>query len=174
MGFNRWHVVMILLSIIFIGASVYLPMSVYDALPDRYPTHFNLTGEPDSWSNKNISSVLAGPAIVAATNLMMLLIAWWISIVEDPRCIINGPKEKIKNMPLERAEEIRKVTLFHLLLIMLLVSMMVLVISIESVIVAMGKQPTLSQAILIITGVLLGDTFYMTWKLLRLVYGKGR
>ncbi len=170
MGFNRWHIVMILLTIIFVIASIYVPMSVYDALPDRYPTHFNFTGEPDSWSNKSISSVLAGPAIMLVTNLTMLAVAWWVSRVEDPRKIINGPKEKIKNMPLERAEKIRQVTLFHLLLIMLLIAIMVLVISTESVLVALGKQPTLSPAMIIVTAVLLGDTFYMTWRLMRLVY----
>lgn len=169
MGFNKWHILMIIMAILFIGASVYVPLANYDALPDRYPTHFNLAGEPDSWENKSTTSLLSGTVIVAATNFIMLLIAWWISMVEDPRQIINGPKEKVKNMPLERAEQIRQVTLFHLLLIMMLVSLMMLIISIESVLVAMGKQAGIGPAMPIITVLLLGDTIYMTWRLMRLV-----
>ena len=170
MGLNRWYVVMIVLTFLFIAAAIYIPLANYDALPDRYPTHFNLAGEPDSWDSKSISTLLMGPGIVAATTLIMLPVTLWIAYVRDPRKIINGPKEKVKNMPLERAELIRKITVFHLLLIMLLISVMMLVISVESVLIAMGKQAAMGPAILITTIFLLADSVYMTVKLLGLVY----
>lgn len=172
MGFNRWHIVMMVLALLFIGASIYFPLACYDMLPDKYPTHFNFFGEPDAWSRKNTSSLLAGPLILAATTLIMFPVAWWMARVSDPRKIINGPKEKIKNMPLERAEKIRQISIFHLLLIMLLTALLVLVISVESVVVAMGRQPAMGPGVPIITALLIGDSIYLTVRLLRLVYKK--
>lgn len=170
MRFNRWHVIMIILTLLCMGASIVIPLACYDLPQDKYPTHFNLSGEPDSWSNKSLGSLLTGPIIVAVTTLIMLPVAWWIARVPDPRKIINGPKEKIKKMPIERAEQIRKVIVFHLLLITLLVSVTMFVIAVETVIVAVGKKTTIGPSGLIITVFLLADSLYMTLKLLRLVY----
>lgn len=59
--------------------------SIYGDLPEQVPTHFNMQGEPDDWSNKSL--LLALPALLCVgTYLLMLLI---------PRF---DPKKKIERM----------------------------------------------------------------------------
>ncbi len=169
MRFNKYHWSMIILIFLFIGLSIYYPLSKYELLPDQIPTHFGISGEPDAWSNKSVGTLLLGPFITLPTLLIMLPIIWWIATIDDPRKIINGPREKIQKMSPERAEEVRQTTVFHLLIIMLLVAVLIMVISVKQVSVALGSLTTLGPSVPIIVILLLGDTIYFAWKVIRLV-----
>ena len=94
MGFRQEHWLMIILALVFMAFSLCYPWVNYDRLPERIPTHFDLTGEPDAWSEKSLGQLLLGPLITNVTWLMMVLVVWWMLKVEDPRRVINGPKEK--------------------------------------------------------------------------------
>jgi uncharacterized membrane protein len=168
---NKWHALILVITLICTGISIYIPLDNYELLPEKYPTHFNLSGEPDSWSPKSVLTVLAGPLVMAASILLLLLpLTVYAARVKDPRKIINGPKKKVEHMSLERAEKIRSITVFHLLLITLLMALLVMALSIDSVKVALEIRTKLSPLGLVVTALLLLDSLYLTWKLIRLVY----
>lgn len=170
----KWHVVFIVFTVILVAISFAVPLTYYDALPETIPTHFGFSGEPDDWSHKSYSSLLLCPVIMSATIfLLMLPLILWMASTEDPRKIVNSsfvnlPLKKDKNISRETAEEIRKVTVFHLALIMLLIAVMTTALSIESVMVAMEIREGLSLAVMVITGVMLLDVAFMTVKLMKL------
>ncbi|MGI6553129.1 MAG: DUF1648 domain-containing protein [Bacillota bacterium] len=173
MGFRQEHWLMIILALVFMAFSLYYPWVNYDRLPERIPTHFDLTGEPDAWSEKSLGQLLLGPLITNVTWLMMVLVVWWMLKVEDPRRVINGPKEKIKKMSRERAEEVRRIAVFHMLLIMLLVSMLIMNVSIGQVQVALGYRENIGPGILLLVALLLAEAFYVSWKCIGLVCRSG-
>lgn len=43
----------------------------YDRLPDRIPTHFNLSGKPDAWARKSRLSVFWAPVTLAIIGVFM-------------------------------------------------------------------------------------------------------
>ena len=62
--------------LLLLGAAVlllvfYQGLALYPRLPDRIPTHFGLTGEPDAWSAK-IPLTAFGTLIVAAGLLLLM------------------------------------------------------------------------------------------------------
>lgn len=45
----------------------------YDALPERYPTHFGFSGEPDAFGTKSWGTVL-GPLVIGQLSAMVLFV----------------------------------------------------------------------------------------------------
>lgn len=170
----KWHVVFIVFTVILVAVSFAVPLTYYDALPETIPTHFGFFGEPDDWSDKSYLSLLLSPLIMSATIfLLMLPLILWIALTGDPRKIVNSsfvnlPLKKDKNMSRETAEDVRKVAVFHLALIMILIAIMTTALSIESVMVAMEIREGLSPVVMVITGVMLLDVAFMTVKLMKL------
>ncbi len=169
MKLENHHWLMIILIIFCIGLSFYLPLVNYDLLPDPIPTHFNIYGEPDGWSSKSLINVLLGPIILSATLILMLPLTWWMAKVEDPKKIINTSKQKLEKMTIETAEEIRRITILHLLIILLLTALLILMITFNQVMVALGQAISLGSGILTIVLLLMFDCFYLTWKVMRLM-----
>lgn len=165
---NR-HKLMIFLSIILTYLSFYFPLANYEVLPDMIPVHFNIFGEPDKWAAKSIGSVLFAPIILGITAISMLAFTWWMTKVKDPYVIINVPKAKLEKMSLETAEEIRRITILHLLIILLLVALMFFIITVNQILVALGQTPNIGWTMLGIVVILIIDTLYLTWKLFRLI-----
>lgn len=161
---------MIFLTFLFISFSIYYPLANYDLMPDRIPTHFDKMGRPDAWSDKSIGTLLLAPLITIPTLLIMLPIAWWIAIVEDPRKIINASKKRIEKIGLEKAEEIRKMSISHILFIMMLVSLLILLVSVNQVQVAIEGEAMLGLSVNFIVAVLILDSIYITWKSIKMVY----
>lgn len=169
MKLENYHWLMIILSIMCIGFSFYLPLVNYDLLPDPIPTHFNFYGEPDGWSKKNLANVLLGPVISGLCFLSMLGLTFWMAKVDDAKKIINLPKKSLEKMTQETAEEIRHITVHHILLIVLLLSLLVSAIGFNQVKIALGQVGNLGFSVPIIIILLLVDSFYMTWKIIRLI-----
>ena len=48
----------------------------YRKLPDRYPIHFNLRGQPDGWS-EGASGWFLLPIVATATLLLLMLVGKW-------------------------------------------------------------------------------------------------
>ncbi|HHX50297.1 MAG TPA: DUF1648 domain-containing protein [Clostridia bacterium] len=173
MGLQKEHWMMIILALVFMVLSIYYPWVNYDRLPEMIPTHFDLAGKPDAWSEKSLGHLLVGPLITVITLLIMVVIAWWMAGVEDPRRVINGPKERIKKMSQERAEKIRSMAVFHTLLIMLLVSLVIMNVSIGQIQIASGYRENMGWGNMVIVALLIADAIYLTWQSVRLIYKSG-
>ncbi|WP_321416461.1 DUF1648 domain-containing protein [uncultured Methanomethylovorans sp.] len=150
MKLNKYHWIMIALTFVFTGYSIYYPLINYDNLPDRIPTHFNYLGEPDTWSNNSMGVLLMGPLINLLIQLTILPIVWWMIKVEDFRTLINGPREKIQKMSNEKVNEIQKFVISHILFITFLVAILIMTVSIGQVMVASEKAASLGYSVPIV------------------------
>ncbi|MBE1554828.1 DUF1648 domain-containing protein [Sporosarcina limicola] len=64
---------------IFLGIPIIITLALitytymnYDTIPDVFPTHWGITGEPDAWSEKSILSVIMLPIVLLGIQVMML------------------------------------------------------------------------------------------------------
>ena len=55
-----------LLNLLLLGALFAGSMLVYPTLPERFPRHFDLSGQPDGWMERSVLSWLLLPMIAAA------------------------------------------------------------------------------------------------------------
>lgn len=62
-----------------LAAALYL-YSVYDTLPQRYPTHWNASGFADAFANKSVRTVFFG-SIVGTGVLLLLALNVWMLLV---------------------------------------------------------------------------------------------
>jgi len=172
MDFSKYHLLIIILTFLFIGLSFYYPLANYDSIPERIPTHFNFFGEPDSWSKKNFANLLMGQIITSISLLFMFGVIMLIKSTKDPLKLINGPRKIVERMSIERAELIRKTLIFHLLLINFFTALLIMSISMNSVLIALGQKVTLGWSAPAIICLLLGDAIILVWKSIKLVYYK--
>ena len=56
-------------------ATVVYSMVSYEAMPERVPTHFGLSGEADAWTDKSVVSVMLAPTMNLVLSLFLALIA---------------------------------------------------------------------------------------------------
>lgn len=62
----------------FAAAAVYLHMH-WNELPQPYPVHFDLNGNPNGWASRDFWSVYGSLLIGALTTLLLLVFAWLIA-----------------------------------------------------------------------------------------------
>ena len=167
--FKKYHWLMLVVTVLIVAFSVYYPLANYERLPDKIPTHFNIAGQPDSWSAKSIGQLLFGQLLTIPILFIMFPLVWWVASVEEPRKLLNIPRKNAQKMSLERAEKIRRILLFHILLIMLLVALLVMVLAMGQVQVALNERQTLGWGMPVIVALLLGDSMFLTWRLISLV-----
>ncbi len=169
MQLEKRHWILIFGTIILTYLSFYYPLTNYEILPDMMPVHFDVMGEADKWSPKSYSSVLMGPIILIITIIPMLTITWWIAKAEDARKVINLPQAKLAKITSEVAEEIRHLTVLHLLIILFLVTLMVFIITINQILIALGQPANLAKAMFVVLFLLLVDSIYLAWKTISLI-----
>jgi uncharacterized membrane protein len=61
--------------LILLAAAAYVALN-WDAVPARFPTHWNLTGRPDGWTAKSVPGVFGGVAIGLVACSMNLFTAY--------------------------------------------------------------------------------------------------
>jgi uncharacterized membrane protein len=64
------------LPLVALGALALYLGRAWDRIPDRFPTHWNLTGVPDRWADKSPESVFSGLLLSASVGGVMWLAAW--------------------------------------------------------------------------------------------------
>jgi uncharacterized membrane protein len=64
-----------LLNLLLLGAMFAGSMMVYPSLPERFPRHFGLSGQPDAWMKRSVLSWLMLPLVAAAMAALLNLAA---------------------------------------------------------------------------------------------------
>lgn len=163
---HHWILLVFIITLTYL--SFYFPLINYEALPDTMPIHFNLMGEADKWAPKNYASVLMGPIILVIVIVPMLVITWYIASVGDARKVINLPQAKLAKISLELAEEVRQITVLHMLIILSLVVSMIFIITLNQILIALGQPTNLAKFMIGVTLLLVGDSIYLAWKTISL------
>jgi len=75
-SFSPWLVLPPFLALAAVG--VFLQLH-WDQLPQHYPIHFDINGEPNRWADRTALSVFSPLLVGGATNLLLLGLAWLIA-----------------------------------------------------------------------------------------------
>ncbi|NJC23951.1 putative membrane protein [Arthrobacter pigmenti] len=59
--------------------------SLYDSLPERIPTHWGPSGQPDAWAEKSFGSVFSSVIVGAGVTILMAFISALVSRMVPPR-----------------------------------------------------------------------------------------
>ncbi|MGR6835880.1 DUF1648 domain-containing protein [Syntrophomonas erecta] len=70
---TRWEIWLEVLSALGILMLLFLVWQSWGTLPDKIPSHFGITGQPDAWGNK--SSLITLPIIAIATHLLLTIVS---------------------------------------------------------------------------------------------------
>ncbi|MCP3978401.1 MAG: DUF1648 domain-containing protein [bacterium] len=148
-----------------IGSVVYATVS-YESMPERVPTHFGISGEPDAWSDKSITSVMVLP-------LMNLVVCPFIALMA---LLVSRAKRSVRGGSgggsIEAQDAFRGAVANLLSGAALLTGLMMTVLSVQMVRVALDPTQTLGPGFLVIVGLMM---VYMFVALIRIVikYGQG-
>jgi uncharacterized membrane protein len=158
-----------LIPLLLLGLMIYLVLSNYSMLPDTIPTHFNIWGVADDWGSKN--TILLFPAVAFPIHILLSLLAGWMSVVKDPKSLINLPDQTKAAITEARAEELR-VFIVRCLFLMKTLTVGLMTYSVYATSeVARGEAKSLGAAfyIIIILAAILVCTALMVWRSLGLV-----
>ncbi len=79
----------------------------YDALPERLPVHFDVSGQPDRWADKSWSSWLALPLSAAGLTALLYLASGLVALARRKPKLLSLPhKEKFLALPATQQEPV--------------------------------------------------------------------
>ena len=137
----------------------------YGLMPEQIPTHFGLSGLPDDWSPKSFGSVYMLLLIGTPVWLFMFLTNYFVIIKpDDPEKYINLPQAQKDAMGNEQLQAIRRVAVQGMAAINITIAAMFVVIQYGLVNTALGIQKGLGLGVIVLVGILLIETFWMTFK----------
>lgn len=96
-----------LLNLLLLGALFAGSMMVYPTLPQRFPRHFGVSGQPDAWMERSVLSWLLLPIIAAATAAL-LEVASRASIRNPSLWNVPDKQRFLALTPAEQAPVIRR------------------------------------------------------------------
>lgn len=147
------------------------PLAHYAAMPPRVPTHYGFSGLPDAWADKNLGIFLLGPLMAVVTYFLLTILSCWMVLVDDPKKVINAPKQRLAAMSEERAERVRRATLAFLFAIKFVLVAMLTYSSYAETMVALGRWERLGWPSTALVVLLLALCGLSTWRIIVLVYG---
>ena len=161
-----------LVPLLLLGLTIYLVLSNYSTLPDTIPSHFNAQGVADDWGSKK--EIFFFPAFVVPLYVFLSLFTAWISLVKDPKSLINLPDRTKAAISEASAEELR-VLIGRCLFLMKTLTISLMTYCVYATIeVARGEARGLGIAFYLILGTILVSAAFMVWKSLSLALSRQR
>jgi uncharacterized membrane protein len=155
-----------LVPLLLLGLTTYLVLSNYSTLPDTIPSHFNTQGVADDWGSKK--TIFLFPAVVVPLYVFLSLFDAWISLVKDPKSLINLPDRTKAAVSEATAEELR-VLIGRCLFVIKTLTVGLMTYSVYATIaVARGEARSLGIAFYLILGAILVSAAFMVWRSLSL------
>ena len=155
-----------LVPLLMLGLMVYLILRNYSTLPDTIPTHFNAQGAADDWGSKGM--LLLFPAISVPLYIFLTVFNAWISVVRDPKSLINLPSQTKAAISDASAERLRVFVVRSLLMMKTLTMGLMTYMVYATIEVARGEARTLGIAFYAILGAIVLCTVVMAGKSLSL------
>ena len=149
---------------------IWLTLGNYSSLPDTIPTHFNFEGRADGWGGKSEIFIITGTAVF--TYLLLSGTGWALSVVKDPKTLINLPVSVKNGISPEKAESLRLIMVRCLYAMKLLIAGLHLFLVFGSIQTTFGQWSGLGYWPLLFVVMILGLAFFMLSHSLRLAYSK--
>lgn len=73
---NKKHLAVLIIAFLLAVASWVIAIYYWGKLPQIIPTHFGITGQPDSWSNKSFWSVFFVPLLQSVMFALFVFLYW--------------------------------------------------------------------------------------------------
>ena len=144
-----------------------MSLSNYSTLPDTIPSHFKAQGVADDWGSKK--TILIFPALAVPLYVFFSLLTAWISLVKDPKSLINLPDRTKAAISEAKAEELR-VLIGRCLFLIKTLTVGLMTYSVYATIeVARGEASSLGIPFYLILGAILVSAAFMVWRSLSLV-----
>ncbi len=142
----------------------------FPSLPDAIPTHFNLEGTADGWGRKGEIFIIAGTGIF--TYLLITGVGVALSLVKDPKTLINLPNFIKDRISSEKAEDLRNIMVRCLYAMKLLIMSLYAFLVYGSIQTALNNWSGLGYWPVVFIPLILGLAFLMVYHSLRLAYSK--
>jgi uncharacterized membrane protein len=161
-----------LVPLLLLGMAIYLVLSNYSTLPDTIPSHFNAQGVADDWGSKK--TILFFPAFSVPLYVFLTVFNAWISLVKDPKSLVNLPDRAKAAMSEAKAEELR-VLIGRCLFLIKTLTVGLMTYSVYATIqVARGEARSLGIAFFLILGSIVATAAFMVWRSLNLALSRQR
>jgi uncharacterized membrane protein len=128
------------LGVVLGAAAVWYAWSNYADLPPRVPTHFSGSGKPDAWSDKSFASVMALPLGTLFMGAGMGVLACFLARAK------RALRLKDKGVSLAAQERFRAAIVTLVGVDAILVTMMLAIMSFDSIRVGLGTAEAMSPA----------------------------
>ncbi|MGB9920832.1 MAG: DUF1648 domain-containing protein [Moorellales bacterium] len=162
---------LILVYLVFL--SFWYPVTHYAEMPQRIPTHFGASGQPDAWADKSWASVLTLPLILAGVYAGLTGLAGYMAGVKDPKKLINVSPKQLEKITPERAEAIRRTVIRFLMGEKSLLVAMLSYLSYAETMTALGRWAGLGWVAWLFVAALVGSSAFLTAYVLGQVYSAG-
>ncbi|GIO23542.1 DUF1648 domain-containing protein [Oceanobacillus sp. J11TS1] len=152
-------------SILFI--TIFYVIFSFGKLPNEIPTHFNLQGEPDGWSNKG---TLIGLMILYIHTTILCFVLNYFLIVKSDNTVdslqmVNIPFIKKEELTEKQIILVKKNSARMLALMNLFVSILFWLIHYGIIQSGLGNQDGLGSGVMMTLGIILILTIFYTWKM---------
>jgi len=146
--------------------TLYLTISSYASLPDHVPAHFNFQGVPDRWGGRG--EVIIFPVLSFFLYCLFIGITVALSVVKDPKSMINLPSRMKAALTVAQAEGLRVVLLRSLFALKMLTLGLLAYLAFTTIQVAAGRATSIGVYLLVFVAAILAVAGYMVWRSLRL------
>jgi uncharacterized membrane protein len=174
MGLNKLHkIVPLQLELVAFLLLVYIiwyTFVSFASLPETIPTHFNFEGKADGWGGKGEIFIISGVGVF--TYLLITGVGVALSLVRDPKSLINLPNFIKDRISAEKAEDLRVMMVRCLYTLKLLIMGLYSFLIYGSIQTALNRWPGLGYWPVIFIPLILGIAFFMVYYSFRLAYSK--
>lgn len=146
--------------------ALFLALHNYSSLPEKIPTHFDLHGNPDEWSGRNMIFLLFGSN--AFVYILFSVFNIWLAIAKDPRSLMNLPGKRKAALSQAQIERLRLFLNRCLFLMKILMQGMMTYLLYNTIEVAFERARGLGAPFFLILATLLGLAGVMVWTGLRI------
>lgn len=155
-----------LIPLLLVALAFYIVLSAYPVLPVVVPTHFDIQGNPDGYSSKEV--IFALPIVALVFFIILSISNIILAIIDNPKRLINIPKESKKALTQTKAKTFRISLNRSLFVLKVLIISLFTYITWQTVEIALGKGHSLGALFWLLIGGIIIAAGYMAWKSIRL------
>lgn len=160
-----YHPWLELIPILMLGFILAYTVTNYSVMPERIPTHFGPSGQPDAWSSKGFWSVYLLVLIGWVVWLSLAVINYFLIIKpDDPGKYMNISQRKKDRLGTKGLEEIRTISARMMMIINITTAGLLAVIQYGSVNTALGLQNGIGWGVWVFAAALVLESLWMLIK----------